>query len=83
MNLYKIIEIINSGKFRREVLKFTPFNPNKPLCTKLINIKRQNSGSLVNSITKMSKNELITQSDFSDDSISLLSTEIFLNDDID
>ena len=49
--------------------------------TKLINIKRQNSGSLVNSITKMSKNELITQSDFSDDSISLLSTEIFLNDD--
>ena len=58
--------IINSGFFE---------------ITQLTKIKRQNAGCLVNNITKMSKNGIITQSDFTDSTMELVSSQEFIMDD--
>ena len=58
--------IINSGFFE---------------ITQLTKIKRQNAGCLVNNITKMSKNGIITQSDFTDSTMELIASEEFIVDD--
>jgi ATP-dependent exoDNAse (exonuclease V) alpha subunit len=45
--------------------------------TKLINIKRQNAGSLVNTIKKMNK-DIIKETEFEDDSMSVLNIRDFI-----
>jgi exodeoxyribonuclease V alpha subunit len=50
--------------------------------TKLTEIKRQKGGCLIKNIMKMSKNEIITQNDFTDSTMSILSSESFILNDI-
>lgn len=50
--------------------------------TKLTEIKRQKGGCLVKNIMKMSKNEIITQNDFTDSTMSILSSDSFILNDI-